>query len=337
MSEVSSYQYETDVKAPLLRQIWNEGQGLPVSMEYSDNQRSNRKFIETENQEAFRLTKDWLEKNEWPAEKRVFKETELDVLFHVYQDPSESVDTATFGDCLKSIRKGISAQEIKTMAALEKEYLGEAGVYAHPRARQPVLDKQISDAAIEYREKIPNMYAYFEVTLDVNRTHEKLEQLERNMAVLLMRKRLQEQNDSIRVGQIFRLVGLVTPNSAKQRMFKEILDHGKKFSLLLELLCLDRVFCLADRPNRKAITDSVSANSALRLALMQSDLDTKKELNAMKVKQEEMKLKEAEKEAKENEVKRLKNLLDCTDNEKVKQKMKDKINALILEILDMDM
>jgi len=172
------YLFETIIRSHFPQQLFNEGNGLQVAAsEYMSSDVSTRKFADQQQmaEAALLLNDHWRNDTDNPK-RAAFNEVEMDCLVHVCESQSVA-SKVTLGNLIKIV-------------APAKADLAD-GAAKEP---QPPLLKKIFDAAAipiagpkEGEQLFPNMYAILEVTTDKNLITEKLFQLERCLAVLMVK------------------------------------------------------------------------------------------------------------------------------------------------------
>jgi hypothetical protein len=158
-----------------------------------------------------------------------FDEIEIDALLHVH---SPTVDTIDLGK---------SFFLLKPVASISADRF---------------LERQISDKSIDPQA---NVYVVAEITLDGSprMVEKKVCQLERDLALLLARQRIQLRDDTVTIGNIIRFASLMSPSAQLKAVTDFLSSHKDKLPLIYSLYQQKRLYIAKIKPDNSYVEGKI--------------------------------------------------------------------------------
>jgi hypothetical protein len=233
--------YESSVITGLRIAFWNDARGISISNVYTNMKTSSRTFNLETDPHAIKMAQSMLKKNGWELLSSqfstAFQEIQVDVLFHIHVEQEQQYE-------FRENVKFFNAQPEPLLKGL--------------------LRKKVSKSIItENDELVPNSYMVVEITMDENRYIEKLQQVERDLTVLLCRKRLETNEFLISIEEIVCFAGIATNHLDMRECNRFIDDHFQKLPMIYRLYQLGRFFYFKQPQDVKDIVYQVSHHSSI--------------------------------------------------------------------------
>jgi hypothetical protein len=237
--------YESTYRIALIKDLYNESKGLIISASYYQPNYARRLYSRSEHGLIFQKCIEQLRANNWDEEKLKFESVEIDCLLRCYYPDKE----IKLSECVSILDTGPD----------------------HRLVVQPDFSKkQISDPNLE-TEDSPNCYALAEITSEASQLDRKLDQLEKDLLITLLRCQL-ESSEDILIENLFQIVLIVLPNLPRKQsdMDSRVRDSliARKFThpLLFRLFQIGRFACYCKDSHLGALmanmADHVSSNQS---------------------------------------------------------------------------
>jgi hypothetical protein len=242
--------YEASVISGLRIVFWNDSRGISISSIYTDMKTSSRSFTLETDPDAIKMAQKILKKNGWESLSSqfstAFQEIQIDVLFHVHIDEDRIYE---FKENVKLFN-------------------------ARPEPVKGLLRRKISRSQITANdEPEANSYLVVEITMDENRFIEKLQQVERDLTVLLCRKRLETKEYDVSIEELVSYAGIATNHLDMRQCHQFIEDHPRQLPLVYRLFQMGRFFYFKHAQDIKDIVYQVSRHSAVLEQYAKSNSD----------------------------------------------------------------
>jgi hypothetical protein len=208
--------YENTFRLSFIKSLFNNGKGIVVSKEYFLYEKASRSYSNKANPILMERCRSELRQLNWEETHLRFEKVEIDCVLRCYLDNSREI---LFEEPAKRLIPKTSPKSLPL----------------------PPLTQKISDDSVDGELDTPNSYIVVEISSKSQNMVRKLVQLEKDLLLLLTRRRIQQNDNSVNIESIIGFAFLVLPYSP---LTKAEMDQSIENELCLQRTLFPLLFRL---------------------------------------------------------------------------------------------